>query len=91
MYHFQNNSMANFRTIENIPAVGAGDCTNYQSLPNIDWLTPRMPIRTIYSSMFHLTWKIRPTTVSTLLLRPDGSNVDLSGNTNISVYQRNRH
>ena len=79
-------SVTNFRTIQNIPAVGAGDCTNYpEPSLNIDWAnTSDSYTNDIF---FNVSSNVRRNTnyngINLTLTGPDGSNVDLSGNTNI--------
>ena len=79
-------SVTNFRSIQNIPAVGAGDCTNYpEPSLSIDWAnTSDSYTNDIF---FNVSSNVRRNTnyngVNITLTGPDGSNVDLSGNTNI--------
>ena len=79
-------SVSNFRAIENIPEVSAGTCKNYpEPSGTIDWLATTGG----YSNdiFFSISSSVRRTTAyngfNISLIGPDGSNVDLAGNSNL--------
>ena len=79
-------SVSNFRTTENIPSVSAGDCKNYpEPSETIDWLSTTGGYTN--DIFFSISSSVRRTTAyngfNILLIGPDGTNVDLAGNSNL--------
>ena len=79
-------SVSNFRTTENIPEVSAGTCKNYpEPSGTIDWLSTTGGYTN--DIFFSISSSVRRTTAyngfNIALIGPDGSNVDLTGNSNL--------
>ena len=79
-------SVSGFRTTDNIPSVAEGVCKNYpEPSGSIDWLSTSGGYTN--DIFFSISSSVRRTTAyngfNISLIGPDGSNVDLSGNSNI--------
>ena len=79
-------SVSNFRAIQNIPEVSAGSCKNYpEPSATIDWLSTSGGYTN--DIFFSISSSVRRTTAyngfNIALIGPDGSNVDLTGNSNL--------